>query len=511
MMKALSKKDSSSPFAIPTKKSDISTLKTVGSDANSAVGDAIETLTMTGKNPLVQHLLTKKTERRLDTIKSRMKDPTKNLTDLMEAIASPKTGLFDRHYMVRRKNACGALKVLTANASHRINICWTLGVLPALASVLEDCGPDTLEDMFPNPTIRREYFEARKRAVSALAYLAIPQDNKLPIFHCPRLVASLVLVIEQDDGEARRGCCAVLAHLGKSKENRLIMAQIPGLIDAVAAVIEPKENYSRLEEYSMSGHSNDSESEQNIFDRLPKDDVEISLSERSPQEAMSEDPGETSARYDEDPNKFLHGARQNVFALLSHLVKEKDNAYILARHSNVIHTLVAITKLQESSSQDFGLKLLAHLSRHRSNSKVLVFKVKDVVPVIVFATHSENADSRKYACYTLQNFSQDKPCRQELASVENLLSAVCRRIRGAKNPEEKLTAMHTLKNLTDEPANLIPMANTPECFATLMQVAHTSDDDSITETMQYLCCDALATLSHWFRSIATSGKRIGTI
>jgi len=514
--KANAKKSSSSPFSRPTKKTDIATVRTIGSDTNSAVEDAIETMTSTGKNPLVQHLLSKKTERHLATIKNRMKDPTKSLTELMEAIASPPSGLFDRHYMVRRKNACGALKVLTANASHRVNICWTVGVLPALSSVLEDSGPDTLEDKFPNITIRREYFEARKRALSALIYLALPQNNKLPIFHCPRLVASLVRVIEQDDGEARRGCCTVLAHLSKSKENRLIMAQVPGLLDAITTVIEPKNYYSGSDEDFMSSHSVDSEtSEINAYDRLSNKVIEMSISEKSPEQTMSEeqvmseDVAELSTRYDEDPNPFLHCARQNVFALLSHLVKEKDNAYILARHVYLISALVAIIKLQESSSQDFGLKLLAHLSRHRSNSKILVFKMKDVLPAIVFATNSKNEVSRKYACYTLQNFSQDKPCRQQLASIENLLAAVCRRIRNAEDPEEKLAALHTLKNLTDEPANLIPMTNTPECFATLIQVAHTSDD-TITEMMQYIGCDALATLSHWFRSIATSGQRIGT-
>jgi hypothetical protein len=30
--------------------------------------------------------------------------------------------------------------------------------------------------------------------------------------------------------------------------------------------------------------------------------------------------------YDQDPNKFLHGARKNVFASLNHVTKEKDNA-----------------------------------------------------------------------------------------------------------------------------------------------------------------------------------------
>jgi len=361
-----------------------------------------------------------------------------------------------------------------------------------------------LEDVFPDVSIRHEYFEARKRAVSALVNLAIPQDNKLPIFHCPRLVASLILVINQDDEEARRGCCAVLAHLSKSRENRLIMAQVPGLLDAVSGVIKPRENHSRFNT-SLSCDSDDER--QDIFDQLSKDNFD---EENTHEDETEEDPAEASARYDEDPNEFLHGSRQNIFALLSHLLKEKDNAFILARHSYLIDTLVAITRLQESSSQDFGLKLLAYLSRHRSNSKILVFKMKEVVPAVVFATHSENAESRKYACFTLQNFSQDKPCRQQLASINNLLLAVCCRIRGSKNQEEKLAALYTLKNLTDEPANLIPMTNTPECFATLMQVAHASDE-SVTEMMQYLGCDALATLSHWFRSIATSGQRIGTM
>jgi hypothetical protein len=445
LMKAKSRKDQSSSMVHPSKRGDdVSTIKSIVSDTSNAVGDAIETMSMTGKSPLVQQLLTKKTEKRLASINSRMKDPTKNLIELMEAIASPKSGLFDRHYMVRRKNACGALKVLTANASHRVNICWTLGVLPALVSVLEDCGPYKLEDTFPDASIRREYFEARKRAVSALVNLAVPQDNKLPIFHCPRLVASLILVINQDDEEARRGCCAILAHLSKSKENRLIMAQVPGLLDAVSGVIEPKESPSRSST-SKSCDSDDSE-QLDIFDKLSKDNFD----KKTPleEETEEEDPAEVSARYDEDPNGFLHSSRQNVFALLSHLVKEKDNAFVLARHSYLIDKLVAITRLQESSSQDFGLKLLAHLSRHRSNSKILVFKMKEVVPAIVFATHSENDDSRKYACFALQNFSQDKPCRQQLASIENLLPAVCRRIRGAKDQEEKLAALNCLKNLT---------------------------------------------------------------
>jgi hypothetical protein len=467
---------------------DGSVVSSARSDVSSTAGNIPGNEIVTYSDPLVQKMYNKKLDRRLEVIKSRMKDPSKRLTELMTAIATPNDGDLNRHYMVRRKNACGALQVMTANVSHRVNICWTVGVLPALASVLEDSGPRMLEDAFPDVAVRREFIEARKRAVGALMNLSLPEDNKIPMFHCPRLVASLIRVIIQDDGEARRGCSTILMNLSKSKDNKILMPQVPGLLDAITAVIDPQE---------ASFESKDSDDQMSSDKRL------------NTEKTQSEDPAEASARYDEDPNEFLHVSRQNVFALFGQLVKEKDITSILAKHAYLTDTLVAITRLQESSSQEFGLKIFAHLTRNRANSKHLVFKVKDVVPALVFATQSENGESRKYACFALQNLSQDKPCRQEMASTDGLLSSICRRIRNAKDEAEKLAALHTLKNLTDEPANLIPMTNTPECFATLMQVAHASDD-SVTEVMQYIGCDALATLSHWFRSIATSGQRIGT-
>jgi len=501
------KEQAPNPFHPPRKSDEVPPVSSAKSDTSSGVGAPIESQPSASiDSRLVQKFFNKKLDRRLEVIKSRMKDPNKNLTELITAIAPPRDGVVNRHYMVRRKNACGTLQVLTANVSHRVNICWTVGVLSALVTVLEDSGPGTLDDAILDLATRREFIEARKRAVATLVNLATPQDNKIPMFHCPKLIASVIRVINQDDGEAKRGCCDLLALLSKSKDNKTLMAQIPGLVDAVTGVIDPKERVSDSkdsDDQSTCSHGSNRDAVDKVLspeEEEKKEDIEAN---------PSEDPAEASARYDEDPNEFLHGSRQNVFALLGNLVKEKDIAFDLARHSYLVDTLVAITRLQESCSQEYALKILAHLSRNRSNSKIMVFKKKNIVPAVVFATYSQNDESRKYACFALQNLSQDKPCRQEMASTDNLLTAVCRRIRNSKDEEEKLAALHTLKNLTDEPANLIPMTNTPECFATLMQVAHASDE-SVTEMMQYIACDALATLSHWFRSIATSGQRIGT-
>jgi len=133
-----------------------------------------------------------------------------------------------------------------------------------------------------------------------------------------------------------------------------------------------------------------------------------------------------------------------------------------------------------------------------------------VLPALVQGTYSTNDVARRYACFAIQNFSHDKSCRQELASSDNLIVALCKRARHSKDPDERLAAVCSLKNLTDEPANLIPLSNTAECIATLMQIAH-GQEEGVTEMMQFKACDALATISHWLRKIATNGQSMDAI
>jgi len=209
--------------------------------------------------------------------------------------------------------------------------------------------------------------------------------------------------------------------------------------------------------------------------------------------------------YDDDPNECLNGARQNTFALLMHLIKEKENAFVFARHEELIFTLVMVSKLQDSPSHAHAVVIMAHFTRHKENSKWIVMRLRNVVPALVTAAQSPNDGSRKFACYALQNLSQDKSCRQEVANTPELLVVVCERARKSTDHAEKLSAISILQNLTDDPGNLVPMTNTPQCFATLIRIAHGQDSDT-TEEMRYLACDGLATLSHWFRKVATSAQ-----
>lgn len=446
-------------------------------------------------------LISETTERRLESLQAKMKNPNATLTDLLTAIATPdnESVEMDMGYMVRRKNACGAIHVLTTETKSRIHICWTLGVLPALTSVLVDgggAGEAALRLKFPDERIRHEYKLARNRAIATLMNLSMPKENRIAVFHTPSLVqAAISIILDDDEGTARRGCCTILAFLGKSPENRLLLAQVPGLLDALSKVLCPQHQLEEQDDVNASARR---------LQERPSTDASLASEPAAVtrrKKASSEQIG-----YDEAADEMLQVSRQNTFALLHHLIKEKDNAYHFARDYPFVWTLVEISKYFSSPSHVHAIKMLAHLTRHRLNTKTLVFQKRIVVPALVeAATKSPDGEARQFACFALQNFTQDKSCRQELATTENLIIALCDRARHATDSLERLAAVSALKNLCDEPANLIPMTNAPDGVSTLMHLAH-DQEDGVTDVMQYRACDALATLSHWLRKIATSGQ-----
>lgn len=216
-------------------------------------------------------------------------------------------------------------------------------------------------------------------------------------------------------------------------------------------------------------------------------------------------PRSESYLYDDGVDELLKTARQNVFALILHLIKEKDNAYHFARNDEFVKTIVEISKCQESPSHVLAVKVLANLTRHRLNTNVLVFENRVVVPALVRALGSHNAHAREFACYALQNIAQDKSCRQELATTPNLIESLCQRTRQSSREAERLAATSALKNMCDEPANLIPVSNTPDGVSSLMLLTH---EEGVSDVIQYRACDAISTLSFWLRKIATSGKTL---
>ena len=454
-----------------------------------------------GRKEVSESLLKPETEKKLEEMASSMHDPTATTMELLTAIAMPedKSHTNDLAAMVRRKNACGAIKILTNDTQKRGKLCWTLGVLPALTTVLAEAAEVGLETAFPDARVRHEYDAARNRAIAALLNMCIPKENRIAVFHTPGLVQAMLAIILEDRGLARRGCTAIVAHLAQSVENRLLLAQVPGFMDAMVSVLRPKPHGAHVKPVD-GGEQNSGPLSLSGRPPLPKKAGEGN-------DGGAPATGSVLSDYDESADEFLRASRQNVFAILGHLGKEKDNAYHFARDAPLLATMIAISNDHTTPCHALAVKVIANMTRHRLNTKLLVFQERTVVPALVKAANSNNSDCRLYACYALQNMAQDKGCRQELAVIEGLVAVLCSRGRYATSQDERLAAISALKNLCDEPANLIPLTNAPGCVATLMHIAH-GREKGVSGTMQYRACDALATLSHWLRKIASTGKSI---
>jgi len=137
-------------------------------------------------------------------------DPDHDLTALIEAAG-------EEYNLVRRSNACGALKMLASKESNQPKLCRTKGLLDGLVKASWDDAVDS------------DALDARTRAVTTILYLSEPKDNRLIVAKHPQVLECLVKVIEEDTGEARWRATSALATLAKTPGNRSGMGRVEKL------------------------------------------------------------------------------------------------------------------------------------------------------------------------------------------------------------------------------------------------------------------------------------------
>lgn len=154
-------------------------------------------------------------------------------------------------------------------------------------------------------------------------------------------------------------------------------------------------------------------------------------------------------------------------------------SHALARTECSVGSLVAVANTMELAANVLCIAVLSNLTRHPDNARHLVHAVPGLVRTFVRhverATHNpfdDRAAGAQCALYALQNLSCAGPCRQELANAPALLGTVTKAAFRHDCPEQQLSALHTLKNLSDDPFNLVTMTNTPGCTATLLALAN---------------------------------------
>lgn len=114
-----------------------------------------------------------------------------------------------------------------------MKICWTIGVLPAIASVLSD-----VNEVISDDISKAANTEARNRIVSTLLNLSVNKKNRMLIVNTPGVLESMSQTIQYDNGESRQGCCTVLLYLAKTAEARAMIVKSPNMLDVFAKVIE---------------------------------------------------------------------------------------------------------------------------------------------------------------------------------------------------------------------------------------------------------------------------------
>jgi len=465
-------------------------------------------------------------------LRKQMLKPSPQLEELLKQIRRDFSTQIDRTFATRRKNACGALKILAAKEENRLKICWTLGVLPAIASVLLD-----VHEVIQDEQNRLANIEARNRIVSALLDLSLNKKNRVLIVSTPGLLDSIAQTILNDDGEGRQGCCTVLLYLSKTAETRSAIAKNKGLMDAITKVVEVptwtapqqpqipdvcKFDMDTMDTPSthddMSCTSSEHYNSDYSYDNNMKEDSDGAEEVQKSDEKRftftlsvtsfvdTSEPVEID--YDLDPNQFLHGARLTAFASLLCLVKSKETVNFIAREDTIIDALLKVSLQFYSPSHVRALTILAHLTRYPQNCHLLVFKYLSFLPVLQdVASDSPDAEGRRYALCALQNLSVDTSCRAPVAHTANMVKCLTNRLKHYESKGELIAAIATLQNLADEPANLIQFTTVKNCVASIIEVARSDDNgEKESDLASYLAKNTLATLSHWFRRIATSGS-----
>ena len=358
--------------------------------------------------------------------------------------------------------------------------------------------------------------------------------------------------------------CHILAWWGKSIEHRLLLARIPGLFPLLFRILrksdepkeleddDPKENDDEQPTYvlslshsstsSTSTSSSTSSTSSALADSSTAKPLFLAEDDHHPSESISEASSYESSIFQNDdllrshgsstledcvvvdqptdhdlndttsstlkknPSQLYEESCQGILQLLRYLSKEKENCYFMAHNSTIVQGVLQMSRLYPQDA----LQMMAQWSRHPGNARVMV---ENSTLMLFLISHLSDS------CQTFQNLSLSKDCRVSLAKEDSLLRGLTEIVLnqceedGCQSYESdvRLAAVSCLKHLCDEPANLIPLTNTRECVESLLIVSASTgssttdddDDDPTLALMRFRACDALATLSHWLRKLAT--------
>ena len=185
------------------------------------------------------------------------------------------------------------------------------------------------------------------------------------------------------------------------------------------------------------------------------------------------------------------------------------------RNKELVEVLVSVSKLQKSPSHARALAVLVHFTRFRDSTKSLVFDNRLLISIIANGASSPNVIAQRSAVRSIQNISASRSCRPHiLPNTYGLVESLCKIAQGklCTNRTEigcsvRHSAVGALKNLADEPSNLMPMLKVTDCLPTLIHVSHGTTAEGVSPAMALMAKDALANFSEFYMRIVTEASR----
>lgn len=162
-------------------------------------------------------------------------------------------------------------------------------------------------------------------------------------------------------------------------------------------------------------------------------------------------------------------------------------------------------------SRQLASAIFCNLSRHQDNSLYLMFQVNDFGTYLLESLQSDNTKERRNSYRTLQNLSCDTNCRAIIGSNSHMLELLRYCIKSEGSIDERISAVSTMSNLTQDPTGFLQFSKHEGCMKALVEVATSEvaeqQNSAKLDELNYVAYDTISTISHWMMSTAVSGQK----
>ncbi|KAL3808174.1 hypothetical protein ACHAXA_006946 [Cyclostephanos tholiformis] len=470
--------------------------------------------------------------------------------------------------LIRKSNACGAIKVLASKESNQPKLCRTVGLLDVLVRA---CWDDAVDS---------DALDARTRAVTTMLYLAEPKDNRLIVARHAQALDALVKTIEEDTGEARWRASSTLATLAKTPGNRVLMGRserlvtvlgdlmVEGALQQVAKV--GKENEKKGHEIDNNAMAEENPNEASFENHVNNDSSQLTGRDSSTRggsfDTMDDsrmltntysgtgtftdasgtthtDDGTYASVYDSD---FDGGESEDDLG--SHASRDSYDEGSVEEEEGVEIQISSLKKQNIENASDFLAKsqmsacaTLLHLSKNCANAPIMCKNTQLIDSIVTLGGIIENPLHTR-CIEILCNFSRFPSNNNRLASnpkcVDMLLN--CGK---SKIAEDRMWAMRTIQNMCSDASSKVTLATGPmlsvlsmaamrkDCEEQLAAVGalmnlstepgsivpltntktvvatlvHLAHSPNTPSAVRKIACDSLATIGLWLQTLASAG------